>query len=241
MIITRNKLLVLVIILFFSSLSMANWQDNLGKLILELNHKSAKIRADAAYSLGKLGDGSAVPHLIKAADDRSWNVRYKIAGALGKIGDSRGIDTLIKLMEDPEKKVRISAGASLKLIGEEAVYPLIREGEKADDEKKRLIAFTLGLIKEKKSLPFLVKCADSRDLNVRWSAVWAMGEIGDSSSIDVIVEATLMSKSNFLHMKALEALEKIGGSEAEVAIKKYISQGSIKVKREAARALNRMK
>lgn len=238
---SNSRLLGVLLVIIVVCASPANSQDNFDKNVADLKSNNAKIRAQAVYLLGKSSQSAAVPHLIMAAKDRSSEVRQKVAGALGKIGDSRGISTLISLMDDTEKDVRMTAGAGLKFIGEAAVYPLIREADKSDKEKKRLITFTLGLIKSPKSLPFLEKLAATEDLDVQWSAIWAMGEIGENSSIEVISRITLESNSAFLQLKGVEALEKLGGTEAEVAIKKYISRGSIKVKREAAKALNRMK
>jgi HEAT repeat protein len=77
----------------------------------------ADIRAQAALSLGRIGNPEDVPALREAAGDEAWPVRAQTANALGMIGDLSTIPTLKRLSVDEEWWVRLNASRSLANIG----------------------------------------------------------------------------------------------------------------------------
>ncbi len=69
--------------------------------------------------LGRVGDPSFVPFLIRVLEDEFFTVRAKAAHALSLIGDSRAIAHLIRSQkDDPSEEVRKEAARSLKKLGE---------------------------------------------------------------------------------------------------------------------------
>ncbi|MEX2720565.1 MAG: HEAT repeat domain-containing protein, partial [Candidatus Wukongarchaeota archaeon] len=88
--------------------------------------KDFKVRAEAAWVLGKIGDGSAVEPLIHALKDKHWSVRWRSPIALGEIGNPIAINSLIQALKDKHWTVRKKAAIALRNLGEPAVEHLIR-------------------------------------------------------------------------------------------------------------------
>jgi HEAT repeats len=71
--------------------------EELCKAVLE--DPNYKVRVQAALVLGRLGDTSAVPTLVKALDDSNKTVRAIAAQALGQIGDQGALEPLRELLK----------------------------------------------------------------------------------------------------------------------------------------------
>lgn len=102
----------------------------LGRTIVQRWNTS--LRAQAALSLGKIGDPEDVPVLLEAAQDDSWPVRSQAANALEMIGDTSAIPTLESLVEDREWWVRLNASRALVNMGAEGEKALTRVLEAPD-------------------------------------------------------------------------------------------------------------
>ncbi|KUK43817.1 MAG: HEAT repeat domain-containing protein [Methanothrix sp.] len=97
-----------------------------------MGNDDGRTRADAAMSLGEIGDASAIEPLIKALNDKDDRVRVGAAVALGRICDAKTVNPLIEALNDSVSMVRQLAAFSLSRIGDpRAVNPLI---EALDDE-----------------------------------------------------------------------------------------------------------
>jgi hypothetical protein len=76
-----------------------------------------KVRVQAALVLGKLGDSTAVPSLIKALADQNSTVRGIAAAALGQLGDGSASDPLRDLIQrESEGFVRSQATKALAVL-----------------------------------------------------------------------------------------------------------------------------
>ena len=67
-------------------------------LLGALNDDSWEVRAYATFVLGKLGDKSAVPHLINVLNHDNGAVQEEAAKALGKLGDKSAVPHLINVL-----------------------------------------------------------------------------------------------------------------------------------------------
>jgi len=106
-----------------------NQGQKVERLIKELQHRKAKVRANAAMALFNPPNAAegAVPDLIQALQDRDKGVRADVARALVQIGTPDAIkavkDTvsvLIQALQDRDKGVRADATYVLGAIGESA-------------------------------------------------------------------------------------------------------------------------
>jgi len=96
--------------------------------ILEDDESNA-VRSEAARSLGKIGDETAIEQLISALEDSEESVRKAAVEALGNIGDKRAVEPLIRILKDDDipanNSTRTEAARALGKIGDErAIEPL---------------------------------------------------------------------------------------------------------------------
>jgi hypothetical protein len=156
--------------------------------------KDALVRIEAAYALHRIGGTRAVEPLIALLKDDDKIVRQSVAKVLGEIGDPRAVEPLI---------------AALKDFG------------KRSDWVRRRVVLALGNIGDDRAVEPLVNVA-LRDFNwdVRLQAVRALGMIGDTNVVELLI-AKLQDKDEHIRKAVSELLGKIGGPDAEQALRKY--------------------
>jgi HEAT repeat protein len=86
----------------------------------------SQIRMHAVVSLGKLGNRSAVPGLIRSLNDSNPQVRGLSAWSLGMLGDERSLVPLLDLLEDEGEHVRLHAYQAVSAFGSRAIPALER-------------------------------------------------------------------------------------------------------------------
>ncbi|OPY27911.1 MAG: hypothetical protein A4E28_01786 [Methanocella sp. PtaU1.Bin125] len=89
--------------------------DAVELLVSLLDSPEGPVKARAALTLGKLGDGSAVERLIVMLEDASVEARVCAARALGMIGDSRA-EAPLQMVPVSEPRVKSAAVKALKEI-----------------------------------------------------------------------------------------------------------------------------
>jgi len=87
----------------------------------KLESSLAGVRSHAAWQLGRLGDTSAVPALIRLLQsDENEDVRWTAAWALAELGDGAAIPALEVASEtDESDEVRSRAWQALRVLGGE--------------------------------------------------------------------------------------------------------------------------
>jgi HEAT repeat protein len=91
-----------------------------------LNHTDRNVRANAAASLGQIGDPRAIEPLALALIEQDDSVYYEAANALGQLGDARGIDVLITALKDSNSYVRYQAANALGKLGDRRALPALQ-------------------------------------------------------------------------------------------------------------------
>ena len=155
-------------------------------MLKKLKSHDAGERSAAAYDLGQLGEGGAVPELVKCLTDRENDVRRVSARSIVLLAQKQAPDlTYIRdLMHDPES-----------LIREQAVY-------------------ILGELQDKKSVPDLIALARQEEsARVQTELAKALARIGDASAIPALEEIFNRSRENsasaaLTSLKAMSRFEK---------------------------------
>lgn len=86
----------------------------LANLIVELNSQENEKRYEAATACGELGEGEAVPYLIKLTRDSDIQVQEAAIKALGEIGNEEAKQALDKLGKSTQPRICEAAKAALK-------------------------------------------------------------------------------------------------------------------------------
>ena len=138
-------------------------------LMETLAHGTEDARANAAVSLGNIGDEIAVDMLILALEDRSILVRMNAAEALGKIKSPKALEPLLKAMESPEFT---NGNQWLVPALVSALAALVRHGDVA-------------------AVPILKSIFPTYDPRIVEATIQALGEIGDITAIDILIKPGL--------------------------------------------------
>ena len=156
------------------------------KLLQELTNLSARIRINAAYELGEIGDSVAIPALTKALDDEEILVRINVLSALGKIRHPSVVSILIEALGYYQDRwVRETAVSALGKVGVAAIPALIQTLS-GDDKITRVYATAALAEIGVAAIPALIQALSNEDLLVRINAIISLKQIGTTEALKAI-------------------------------------------------------
>ncbi|MFC2105449.1 HEAT repeat domain-containing protein [Candidatus Bipolaricaulota bacterium] len=92
----------------------------LAELIVAVETMERSLRQEAAMTLGRIGDSSAIPALIQALNDPEMHVRWRVAAALAKLEAVEAIEAIETALEREEDEFAIEQMLhALELLTEE--------------------------------------------------------------------------------------------------------------------------
>ena len=146
---------------------------------------------------------------IKDLESGNVMVRNNAMYYLGKEKEKRAVPFLVHfLSKDQPKETRLNAIEALGKIEEdssvEAIVALLNEEDK---EIKMAACNALGMIKNAKAVEPLIGILQNK--NVRLTAIWALGSIGDKSAVPALTRL-LDDKDKYVSSNSAKALKKIG-------------------------------
>jgi HEAT repeat protein len=213
--------------------------------LLRRTHSSlAYRRAAAAEQLGLVASPQAETRLTElVTGDHSLEVRIVAIRALGKAGSAGAAVTLLHSLSRADPVPEGVVASALLEIGPEAV-PALREalaGKRAGGRRQRAMAANvLGLLDDMGSWPGLVANVASGDLEVRISAVRALGRLSMPQAADTIAACLRPSEDPALRAVAARALGLIGDPHTAPALAACLGDPDYWVAHNAAAALASM-
>jgi len=149
------------------------------RLIVALMDEDWQVRKSAASALGNLREERSIDVLLDSLkDDNIW-VRYASVVALGKIGNKKAALPLQKCLKNDTGPVLIATvEALLAMNAPDIVSLLIPLSENPDEEVRKVIAETLGKLKDKKAMQILEKMKRDPHPMVKQAAITACNDIG---------------------------------------------------------------
>ena len=100
-----------------------------------------ELKASAIFAMGRTGEVSWLPTLIRELDNREPALRYETANACGDLGEEDVVPYLLELLEDEDFQVQIAALNALGKIGgslaKRALLRCIEEGDASLEEAAR--------------------------------------------------------------------------------------------------------
>lgn len=144
---------------------------------------------------------------------------------LAKKGDKSAIKSLLKLLEYDEESVKVKAYGGLIMVPENSrdyLERLILNKLKKENDvvtMEYLIALS-GKLKLKSALPILIDLAKTKKYPRRYVVYFALGEIGDVSSLETLIEGLSDEKVD-VQKYAARAIIKVGPKALPVIFKKF--------------------
>lgn len=151
------------------------------------------IRRQAAEQFGTLREPRAIPYLKKMLKDENPFVRQTAVDSLGLLRAKEVVDDIIDLLKiEKEPQVKQSAVVALGYIGDlscvSALIEILKD-EKEPNNVKYAVCNTLGVLRSTEPIPVLGELVSSNDLNLRRSAIYALGKISTEESISILRNA----------------------------------------------------
>jgi len=209
-------------------------------LIAAVKTDEAEVLQEAAEAIKRLG-GTVAEALIVASDEDDWRTQLRLAEALGRLG-SPAVSRLSEFaVSGASPRVRREAVQSLgDLRHSQGTDPLIQALRDKSAEVRREAAKALGKLASRQALEPLVGTLKDKDTYVRIEAAEALGKLDDRRAVQALADALrdpfMVKASGHINdgwdqdyffdsypvrERAAEALERIGGPEAEKALAKY--------------------
>ena len=210
--------------------------------ILRRTHSpSSHRRAAAAGRLGLIASPQAERRLVElVTGDHSLEVRIVATRALGKTGSAVAAMTLLRSLSRADPVPEGIVASALLELGPEAV-PALREalsGQRAGGRRQRTMAANvLGLLDEMPAWQGLVANVTSGDLEVRASAVRALGRLGLPQAAAPIAACLRSGEDPGLRAVAARALGRIGDPHTAPALAACLDDPHYWVAHNAAGAL----
>ncbi len=162
-------------------------------LINALDDDRFEVRAEAAGSLGNLGESvaaSALAPLVKRLGDGTAAVRQNAAIALGSMGHRDAFEPLAEALRDGPADVRFQAATSLAEIdAARAFEPIVAALADGDPQVVAAAALSLGAIGDERAVPQLAPILEHADKGARFDAAYALAELGDATGKEILVGA----------------------------------------------------
>jgi len=176
--------------------------------------KDEAARFDAVHKLLYSYTDNLLPALVEALKDESGRVKSAAIDILGRVDNERAFDPVIDLMRQAEQN--------------------------RDFLTLRFAVKALGVIGNKRAIPFLSNMLNNENEYVSYEAALALAAIKDDDSLHSLVDS-LQGESPSLRFAAAEALGQLGDSRAMPALQEALLDEDEGVRAKARWALNRLK
>lgn len=167
----------------------AYWVDRLGQ-------RSERI--EALKNLGRIGDPSAVPHVL-AWFEREGDWQPDAAYALGQLGEKSVVPKLVaglSFESGPAQGMRARNRSRVNIY----------------------VARALGMLGATDAAPGITRLLGSSDDRVREAALHALGELGDPANTPTVVDRALNETDPLVRLAAIRALGALGDAKGASAL-----------------------
>lgn len=180
------------------------------EIIKALHDPSPRIRRQAASSLARLGEASAVEALLHMLDEHPDLVEEETVEALGSLGGPEAVGSIVKLLKDPRSLVRRAAARALGRIGEPSAIPMLEETAR-----------------------------DPGDADLRRASLRALRVLGGDVSAEVFADA-LLDPSPSVRIAAAEGVADLKLSQVAPQLRKSMEEFDDEASSELAYALGKV-
>lgn len=206
-------------------------KSKLCHLLRAENKERRLLGASSLKDIGRPGSNEMVEDLAEALKDEDFEVRREVARALCSIGHpayKTAQPYIIEALEDVDEEVRIIVAEFMGICAPESVKDLIGLLGHPESHVRKRAVIALGIAGSfaeiERSGPALLKILKDENEELRISATWAIGSIGETAEgiIETLCEASIEENSE-LREKATWAFGMIGNKE-KIPVKTVIDR-----------------
>jgi len=189
-------------------------------LFEQLKHPNPHLRDRAMWELAEAKDDTIIPRLMSVLDEENTTLRRAAVKALGAVGPETIPPLVDALLNSDNVTVRGSAAKALAQVA--ICHPEIPFSETA--------------------IQGLTQALDDPNPVVHIAAVMALGEIGSSEVVEILIKALETTENPALAVSIVNGLASIGDGRAVAVLKAITEQESVDsyVRETAVSALSRL-
>ena len=209
-------------------------------LLKALDDEDWDVRIQAVGAIGEIGGDAALTALLNALEHKVSFVRQQAARAIVKIGGDAALTALLKALEHEDWCVREQAVGAIGKIGGEAALPALLKVLEDEDsvvrDRATLEAISQGCMVNFQTLFFLF----GNNLNVRYRAVEAIGQIGGKAALPALLQALDDDNWSVGRQNIVEAIGNVVGDAALPALLQALEHEDQFVRQYAAEAIGQI-
>lgn len=213
---------------------------NLEGKLRELTDARADVRAGAARELRTRNETRVLRALAGALGDDSIDVRDTVAQTLVEMGDQRTVRLLVPLLRSDKPSMRNAARRVLDSLASAAPDLLVELSRDPDARMRIFAANILGGTGDHEMTARLTEMLRDPDSNVRDAAINALGMLGDPLAVEPLGALLDEEAEPWMCFSVLDALARIGGSEAAASLARRLSANQGEMRTAVADALARL-
>ncbi|MDD5092276.1 MAG: HEAT repeat domain-containing protein, partial [Candidatus Wallbacteria bacterium] len=175
-----------------------------------------KVRSMLVTTVSMLGDGRAIPWLIRYLRDADPRVRANAVEGLENFQlEDKDLEEVLPLLEDDNNRVRANAAKALWKFGGLRMISFLGDilAGNPDKWQRASAAYALGEMRSENALGILKKSIKDHDHEVRRNTVLALGKIGDPTVMEWLLGAYGGEIAD-VRSNIVRAVGMIGGREA---------------------------
>jgi len=198
------------------SLDRLTANDVVDALMACLKEAEAKVRSEAARSLGVRRSEAAIPALLKLAEDADAGLRAEAFKALAGVAGPDQLPTLAALVaktndaSDAAVSAVLAAALRVKDV-ESRADPVVAECAKATGPARLALLTVLGRLGGPKALEVLRAALKDPDEEVKKGAVRALGEWPDTTAAEDLMALAKGAPNEILQVLALRGYIRLAG------------------------------
>lgn len=179
------------------------------QLLVDLGSADEGRRLRAVEALAAERKPSEV--LSEGIKDPSWRVRRATAAGLAAAGGEHTAAALIEALREHHGDPSVLSAALTAIVTsrDDLVVQLISLVDTADADLRTYAALALGLVRDTRAVPTLLRMLGDENTNVRYHAIEALGRVGDRSAAEPLARIA-ESRDFYLAFVAIDALSAIG-------------------------------
>ena len=209
--------------------------QTVAELLNNLKLGDETTRRYAAEDLGYGQYEAGISSLVTSLFDESIAVAEASADALVRIGGEVVASEIAPSLASEDVRLRNLSAEILSLLGEPAV-PTLGDSLKSDNRDVRKFAVdTLAQIKSKSSINALIIALDDTDINVAASAADGIGELGDTSHVEILEK--YIDSDVWMKCSIIRGIGMLGGEKAYKMIASAMKDEDMMVKVSCVQAL----
>ncbi len=209
--------------------------------ILKDKKEDINYRIEICQIVGKIKSKNSIKILSELLKEEHPGLRKEAVRALGEIGDTSSFSSIIKTLDDPHDMVRREGIIALRNINDKRGIFFLRKLllKERDYSNISEILRTFGYFKAKESLNEIFYFLKAKEENIKISAIYAIGEIGEAPPeiIDTLIEF-LEKESDYIKKEIISAIGKMKVKKTLPKIAKFIHSNNITLKKEALNSIS---